>query len=195
MEIPSVEKIIQVMKSKGYAVFDGPNYNLNMVGIRSKSTVPNSFDDLMILFYRDNKNEWIVKSWKITTDPGLYWLQHPATNLGTAIFKEGQYRGAYKLGLHKGQYTALIQAKPITVYRDNNRDLKFDKTKTDTGMFGINIHCAAWKGESVNVNKWSAGCQVFANWDDFQEFLSIAKKGLSTHPSSLTYTLLNENDF
>ncbi len=36
------------------------------------------------------------------------------SSLGTAMLKEGQYIDAYKQGLHKGQYTALVQDKPVT---------------------------------------------------------------------------------
>ena len=94
---------------------------------------------------------------------------------GTAIMKEGQYRGAYKIGKHRGKYDALVQTGGrVTVWRDNNRDSTLDMADPSEGYFGINIHKAG--AFSANVDKWSAGCQVFANTDDFNEFMSICRK-------------------
>ena len=42
--------------------------------------------------------------------------------IGCAVLKPGQYRGSHKLRLHGGKYLALGQKKPVTVYRDNNRN-------------------------------------------------------------------------
>lgn len=63
---------------------------------------------------------------------------------GTAILAPGQYQSSHKIGLHRGKYKALVQHRPVTVYRDNNKDSKYDlePTKKDTGIFGINIHKA-----------------------------------------------------
>ena len=46
------------------------------------------------------------------------------------------------MDLHRGKYLALCQRKPVSVYRDNDKDKRYDlKDKTiDTGLFGINIH-------------------------------------------------------
>jgi hypothetical protein len=51
------------------------------------------------------------------------------------------------------------------VYRDNNKNdvIDFVSQSLDTGVFGINLHHASATGESVQVDGWSAGCQVFAN--------------------------------
>ena len=46
---------------------------------------------------------------------------------GTAILVPGQYRGAYKIGFHKGKYKALVQAKPVKLYIDNDKDNKYRK--------------------------------------------------------------------
>ena len=69
---------------------------------------------------------------------------------GVAILKPGQYLKSHKLRLHGGKYLALGQQNPLTVYRDNNRDDNYDlnESKTDTGLFGINIHRAS-KYDSV----------------------------------------------
>ena len=96
------------------------------------------------------------------------------------VLKPGQYRGSHKLRLHAGKYLALGQKKDVTVYRDNNRDGNYDldESKTDTGLFGINIHRATGRagGKSTRVDKWSAGCQVIARNSDFKEFMDICRK-------------------
>jgi len=69
--------------------------------------------------------------------------------------KEDQYLNCFKLGLHKGKYKALVQAKPLTVIRNYNRDsvLNYNSGKEEPGMFGINIHCVKLSGTAINVNK------------------------------------------
>jgi hypothetical protein len=116
--------------------------------------------------------------------------------MGTAILAPGQYRAAYKIGKHHGKYDALVQAKPITVFRDRNRDNRLDvkDAVTDTGMFGINIHHATRKGKSENVEKWSAGCQVIQDSNDFDVFMSLARAGRERFGNCFTYTLLDEKD-
>ena len=111
---------------------------------------------------------------------------------GVARLVPGQYRGAYGLGLHRGQYQALRQVRKVKVFRDGNRDLKFDESKVDEGLFGINIHKA---GEnSVWVENWSEGCQVFKRKKDFDALMSLAKKAVPFWKNSFTYTLIESKD-
>ena len=188
----------KIYDKKGYAFFTNGDYNLNVFGIRSYPGTVNKFDDLVGVAYKVN-GAWQIKCYHATTDPGLYYLNNPMNVNGTAILKEGQYRAGWKIGLHKGQYKALVQNKPVTVYRDRNQDSKhdFDDRNTETGMFGINIHRAtANPGQtSAQVDKWSAGCQVIASYDDFAEFMRIVEKASAKYGSVFTYTLFKQRDF
>jgi hypothetical protein len=56
----NIRAIISIMKKEGYVIYDKP-FQLNIVGIRSKTTIPNKFDDLIYVFWKNNKNEW---EWK-----------------------------------------------------------------------------------------------------------------------------------
>ena len=192
---PKVGQIIKQVELKGYKVFksDSKNYNLNLVGMRNNNAVPNSFDDKMYVFWKW-ENKWNLKEYKITTDPGITYLNDPLVADGTAILKEGQYCGAYSLGKHRGKYDALVQSKPVTVLRDDNKDstLDFDTKKERTGMFGINIHRSSARGESTLVDKWSAGCQVFAMLKEYNEFIRLCKLARDEWGNSFTYTLLRE---
>ena len=119
-----------------------------------------------------------------TTDPGITSMTKPVSYKGCAILVPGQYRSAWKLGYHKGKYEAIVQYKPVKVYRDNNKDAVYDfNPKTvEEGTFGINIHKAG--KHSTQVDNWSAGCQVLANKED-NELVKVASftkefKGAST---------------
>lgn len=187
--------LLDYVESLGYAVFTEGIYNVNIIGIRSTVHHPNQFDDRICVVFKDEFG-WITRTWPATTEPGTYWLNHPTRIEGTAILVPGQYRGCWKIGKHRGQYDALVQRKgEVKVYRDSNRDeiVDMNPDTTQEGFFGINIHKAG--AESTEVNKWSAGCQVFANRDDFKEFMGICYSARTVWGDGFTYTLINEFDF
>lgn len=189
-------RIIRAMTAKNYRVArnSSKNFNLNIVGLRNDDPTPNSFNDQIWVFWK-YENKWTLKKFKATTDPGLTWLTDPGKSAGTAILKEGQYLGSHRLGKHRGKYEALVQASPVTVIRDFNRDriLDFDSGKEQTGIFGINIHRATEKGESAFVNKWSAGCQVFARSAEYADFMKLCKAALAEWGDTFSYTLMRES--
>lgn len=196
MDISSVTiDILQNSCAKwNYAFFTRGDYNLNIIGIRSKNRVANSFDDILALAYKVN-GKWTLKLYPCTTDPGTFYLKTPMVKTGTAIIVPYQYRGAYKIGMHLGKYEALCQSvKPIAVYRDNNKNntLDYDPRTIESGFFGCNIHRASLDSTSTQVNNWSAGCQVIANGDNFREFLSLCKTAAAKYGPSTTYTLFDE---
>lgn len=192
-----IKDIIQVMARKGYAVFenDSKPLNLNYVGIRDLASV-NTFNDIFVMFWK-YKGQWSYFCWFGTTDPGIYWLHNPMNTHGTAILKENQYRGTWKLGKHRGKYDALVQRKQVTVIRDANKDgvLDIGGGYQDVGFFGINHHRANAKNESVQVDKWSAGCQVTADPHLYDVFIQLCKESAEVWGEGLTYTLLNITDF
>ena len=186
--------VLDWMDRQGLKVFAQGEFNLNIFGIRMNPGKVNEFDDLLGVAYREMGN-WVVRYWPITTDPGLYWLENPINVDGTAILVPGQYRGAWTLGKHRGRYDALVQRKPVRVYRDRGRD-GFIDTDTDSiqdGLFGINIHRASQGSSSSAVNRWSAGCQVFARAGDFDEFMSLVEQSAPLYGSTFTYTLLESS--
>lgn len=194
---PTLEGILSVMQRKGYRIFDNPaGFDLNLVGVRTKELRANRFDDFMTVFYQMH-GEWIFNVFKCTTDPGTYYLNNPLSELGTAILKEGQYRRSHRIGKHRGQYEALVQNSPLTVIRDPDRDnvLNLDTGTEETGLFGINIHRASSQHESIQVDKWSAGCQVLCDPYQYAFLLKLCRRGREAFGNSFTYTLLNEGDF
>jgi len=199
MLVLSDAKLIKaVMRSKNYLVFGDQSkggYDLNIFGIRTLDNRANTFNDVIGVMYLFN-DRWNCFMFPATTDPGVYYREHPMNVNGTAILVPGQYRGAFKLGLHSG-YPALVQKSPLKVYRDNNKDevLDLDPDSIQEGMFGINLHHAGSSQASTVVDKWSAGCQVVADPFQHQFLYSLAKKSSSLFGDGFTYTLLEEADF
>ena len=194
------EQIEKAVESKGHKYFHHGAYNVNIVGVRNGATgdeITNKFDDCMTVSYKDDAGDWHFNCWKCTTDPGKYWAEHLMNKDGVAILKEGQYRGSHMIGLHQGKYEALRQKGAVKVYRDKNLDDEYDLIEEDVqnGIFGINIHKAgSWKSGSVQVDKWSAGCQVFSKEDDFNDFMNVMYKARDRWGNSFTYTLINSKD-
>lgn len=188
-----------ILKNKGYVFFEKGDYNLNIIGVRCNKINQNDlFEDLLILTFKNN-SFWETYYFSITTTPGIYYLNKPLSKSGCAIVFPNQYRGLYKIGLHKGKYEALVQKKKIQIYRDNNKDniLDFDlNTLKEQENLGINIHGPYKKNTILNkIGKYSAGCQVFQSYNELEEFLNICKKSAEIYGNSFTYTLLEEKDF
>lgn len=193
----SKSQIENVLKSKGYIWFEdrlNKGYDLNIVGIRNSypdRIVTNKFDDVITVSYKIS-GEWVYKEWEATTDPGKKGVMEFGNVSGVARLVEGQYRSSYIIGKHQGKYEALRQYKPVKVYRDSNKDLKFDENRIEEGLFGINIHKAGIN--SILVENWSEGCQVFKRSSDFEEFMYICREASKIHGPIFTYTLITSSD-
>lgn len=193
------EGIKAAYDNMGYKWYEG-EYNLNIFGVRNQHGVVGMFDD--VIGYAatiDGENTLFLSH--ATTDPGETYLIKPENPKGTAILVPGQYRGAYVIGVHARNnknfaHQALVQNKPVRVYRDNNKDnsLDFNKASIDEGMFGINIHRASrWK-DVERVGHYSAGCQVFQNAVSFVTFMDTVKKAADKYGNGFTYTLFTEEE-
>ena len=192
------QQIEAAVKNKKYAWFDSnKDYDVNIVGVRNSSTgnaVTNRFDDVLTVSYKVN-GAWQYHVWNCTTDPGItHTTQRLLTPKGVARLVPGQYRGAYQIGLHQGKYEALVQRGPVQVFRDANKDMKFDTQVIDEGLFGINIHRSSPTGVSTLVDGWSAGCQVFASIGDFRRFMQLMKNAEAIFGNKFSYTLIESKD-
>lgn len=187
--------ILATLARKSYAVCTKA-FELNIVGVRSTNAKPNNFDDIIHILYKREDGEWIINSFRATTDPGTYWLKIFVNPDGTAILKPGQYKNSHRIGVHRGKYQALVQQKPMTVIRDADKDevLDFNTAKEETGIFGINIHRASTSGVTKFVDKYSAGCQVLADVNDFNLLMQLAERHKKLYGNNFTYTLITEKD-
>jgi len=189
------DQIEKAIKAKGYVWFEGAkDFDLNIVGVRNSATgnaVTNVFDDVITVSYKVN-GIWAYNEWANTTDPGTKGVKEFHNAAGVARLVEGQYRGSHTIGLHQGKYEALKQQKPVKVYRDANKNMTYDESKIQEGIFGINIHKAGV--DSTYVENWSEGCQVFKRAADFEHFMELCRSSAKIHGASFTYTLIESKD-
>ena len=152
--------------------------------------------------YNSTTGKEILRAFPNTTNPGVYWLKHPENKLGTAILKPGQWVNCWAAGFHqmkkyKKTHRALVQIGNITVYRDHHLDDHYhlSDSSTQTGNnFGINIHGSGKIAPSKQIGKWSAGCQVFSNWDHKELVMDVCDNFTKLTGNKFTYTLIDEKD-
>lgn len=192
-----IVRFITETKNKGGLVWDTP-YFLNLIGIRDLNNI-NSFNDKLIYYWYESPGTIKVKETTkgFTTDPGLKYLKAPSNTKGCAILKEGWHRKIWVKCKHKGRYDALVQYADCTVYRDNTKDEKFDFSPStlDTGQFGINLHRANANLTSTQVDGWSAGCQVVASPDEFNQLMQAVDKARNAGQTYFSYMLLIKEDW
>ena len=153
----TLEDIISLVKSQGYEIDTRP-YKLNVVGVRDTAiTEPILFQDEIAYFYYDEYGNLVGGVGRGTTSPSVYFLENPMNSVSAGILKNGQYKDAYSIGLHRNKYQALVQVKPVTVMRDSDRNSYLDFfAPTQTGLFGINIHHGSNAGASIDKRvSWS----------------------------------------
>ncbi len=193
MMSPTAHQLLAALAAKGLPIFKG-DMNVNIIGVRANDTAPNTFNDVLCVLYQ-HAGQWHVKVYPATTDPGTYYREHPANVKGTAMVVPGHYPSCWALGKHQGKYDALVQRGDITVYRDNNGDHTLDTdVETETGLFGINCHRANKHTTSKNVGKWSAGCQVIADPEHFNQFMNLCRDSARRFGPRFSYTLLTESE-
>lgn len=192
-----IAKIRHIARRNNFVIYREP-YKLNIWGFRSKNEKPNLFDDELHVFFNTSETrlaKWVYFVFKCTTDPGTYWLKNPMHPQGTAMLAPGQYVNTYAIGLHRGKYTALVQALgKVKVVRDYDRNaiLDFYNGRYDVGNFGINVHRAKKTGITYEVEDHSAGCQVFQNASEFDFFMKLCAAHKKLHGNKFTYTLVDQ---
>lgn len=167
---------------KALPSFKGIPKNYWLVGVRSDEDAANVMDDKFYLF----NGESFVMVVPGTTNKGLK---------GTAVMKDDEiYYDSFIRGLHKGKMPCFRQHKPVLFYRDFNNDGKADQVgKIYCENIAMNIHGISYEKnstkKSTTIGGWSEGCQVFADMEKYNQFLSI------TQPQNLlTYALLREKN-
>lgn len=167
MEKPSViDDIIPILKrEEEFKLFKTP-WSVNLGAIRTKDNKSNKFNDWIYAFCHSDSGDVIYRIVEGTTDAGLYYRKNNMNPEGTAIIQHGvHHRGVYQLQDpsknhsqrgHKGR-KAFRQIKPMTYWRDSNRDEYLDFTGEITKEIAYtNGHYMGNVGN--DVNKWSAGC-------------------------------------
>lgn len=170
--------IVQYMMNNGMFVSRGPNrFNIVYLEGTNEDLTPNldkpdEWNDLRLLIEIKTGTPEIVGKWKATTEPGYYYTKVKLLNpKGAFRIALGQQQ-AWKVGKHHNNHEALVQSKPITGYRDFDKNFERDNDPVDTGLFGINQH---WGYDQQKVGKASAGCLVGQYKTEHRQFMSLLK--------------------
>lgn len=155
-------------------------WDVFVFGVRNKVRVADAWDDVVCFAWNDASGGRHLRVCRGTTDPGLPYLLDPTASRGTAVLAPGQHRGSHQLGFHHAgkpnASAALVQVRPVPVYRDADKDREIETTGTPVlGMYGINLHRAYRRG-LTKVGESSAGCQVWWNEDELEELLALVRK-------------------
>jgi hypothetical protein len=176
IEYSSMPPVLELVKKKGFVVFEDGDFDLNIIGLRNLSNrESNLFDDEIHIVYKMG-DIWIDEFCACTTDPGAYWLQKEDYKPCAIYYHDQQARGAYQIGLHRGK-PALRQIKPVKFWRDGNKDLHLDfQGPVFEDIIYVNIHRAGMSPEGSHfVDKWSAGCIVLKLSRDMDRLLELAQ--------------------
>jgi hypothetical protein len=112
---------------------------------------------------------------------------------GLGMLKPSQMVDTYYLGEYFGDALKTRGAQPV--YRDTTPgDVITYSTGKDKPAFGGACYFHRAGVNSVTVDNWSEGCQVFQNFEHWKHFMGICKIHVKKHGNSFTYTLMEERD-
>ncbi len=152
------------------------------VWIRTDQTFDNKFADVVVRF-NQGKADMVLPC---STTAGDFYVFNPLTVggiTGVAVAAEQQIIESHKFVTSSSWKSLWLgapyfqQVRPITIYRDGNKNKNLDKSITQFGLYGINFHRA---GIGSLVDRWSAGCQVVPDKQWF-EAIKIFTNGQSTN--------------
>ena len=136
--------------------------------------------------------------YQITTSPSLaYYGEKPVNPKGTGIKLPGDtlyYLKESNLG--HGRYKMMVEGEPIDVARYQIGLKKYDTYKPNNVMkesTGMQIHRSSTTGKGICVGPWSAGCQVFDDINEFNEFIKKAGEQ-TTNSNKFIYALIQLDD-
>ena len=192
------ESVRDLYAKLGYRFYDEGKFNVNLFGIR-RSLEVDIFNDLLGIAYRDEKNEPQLLLHAGTTKPGLYWLKNKLGNMkGTFILAPGYYSRCWKIGLHHGEYQALVQAgnKIFKGWRDNDSDGQLDMNgPIYDDVQGLNSHTTSLlRGDAQKVGAYSAGCQVRKRLEDHKKLMDVCARSSEIYGNLFSYALFDSRN-
>lgn len=178
---PLEELIIDALRRLKYAV-DEKDGEVNIVYVEGmnedgspNNDEANKFNDLRCAIAFHNGEPIMKGKWQGTTEPGYFYdRDHPINPLGAARIKFGQYKDAWRVGMHRNDHEALVQVGEVIVCRDLNRDMERSGDTEEKGLFGINQHWG-YDQPADNIGKASAGCLVGRTKNGHRAFMEIVK--------------------
>lgn len=193
----NIQNLKQTQAKLGHKWFDDQP---NIIGIRTTLCIPDTFNDILAIVYRDNGNSGEEKIFTatITTEPGITYQKKLLNPDGCLVMQPGQFINAYKNGYHqyKKDHRALVQVGKIFIRRDKDLDGIPGNSGVDRWEAGngANIHGANKNQVTAHIGPWSAGCQVHERWSKKEEMCDITVRYEKTNNGLLTYSLVLEKD-
>lgn len=196
--IPKVDKLIGLMKSKGYQIYDNIGV-LNIVALQSSKkdngSVSNKFDDILNVFYKNSNGNWELVEYQITTTPG-YLPKSEILPQGVTILALGQYIDQCKIEKYDDGSKYLSFAKSTVMVNESLDGYNYKSIKQDGYFKSITIHASSKTGNSENVYNYSEGAQVFKNIFQYNQFIRLCESQyILTKKDTFTYTLCRNTDF
>lgn len=191
----NIDTLKKAIAKKGYKWFDNAP---NIIGIRTNLQVPDVFNDVMCVVYKEGGVEKLFTA-IFTSEPGVTYQKKLLNPKGCWIMMPAQMEDAYTIGFHQGKadHRALRSTGKIFGLREDDKDgiPLNDKdavaTWVDGTTVGANIHGANKTGITSKIGPWSAGCMVLNNWKDKERLIDICK---DSGVLKFTFTLINESD-
>ena len=139
---------------------------------------PDLWNDTSLIILHDNHGQpFIAHQSQATSEPGLSATKSKrAESLGgVARITIGFQKECWVEGYHKGNpnHPALIQAKPITVHRDKNKDGKRTGDIITTDVKGLNQHGTKPNLVPLRVSEFSYACLVRRLWANHLDFMRL----------------------
>lgn len=180
-DLESLEKALGKSKKKPKTNQTNKEKNKNSV-----STTPSNLGDK-------------ITPYQITTVPSLaYYGKNPMNPKGVGIKMPGDtvyFLKESSLG-NQSPYKMMVEGEKIKVGRYPIGVTKFETYKPAeiyTENCGMQIHRSSTKGEGICVGPWSAGCQVFSDYEEWKDFISKAESQ-SMNGGKFLYGLIQLDD-
>lgn len=166
----------------------------NRLSVKKETANQDRFIDALYFIPQNAEDEDIFTPYQITTVPSLaYYGNKPLNPKGVGIKLPGEtlyYLKEATLG--KSKYKMMVEGEPIEAGRYKEGVVKFETyhpvDKFEKQNCGMQIHkSSATRG--VCVGPWSAGCQVFADGTEWNEFIALAEKQ-TTNSNKFIYALI-----
>jgi hypothetical protein len=193
---PKIERLVKFLTYKNYTVYDQENI-LNIVAVRNVGEeVTNTFDDDLFVFTKNEKQEWELYEYKITTVPGLVPGTEELPN-NVAIMRLGQYVEQLSLGLWRDDVSHKCLKFETSAVQRNSNIKRYDySSPTEIGNFPMAIHRSSPTSTAEYVFNYSEGTQVFRSVIEFEQFIRLCEKQVTDGEKDLfTYTLCSKSDF
>jgi hypothetical protein len=199
---PKIDKLISFLKSKNYKTYDQIGV-LNIVALQStkkdNGSISNKFDDVLNVFYKNQKGNWDLLEYQITTMPGYV----PKTELlpeKVGMLALGQYVDQCTLDTYVSDPTLspvktdkCLKVSECVIHI-NNSTTEYNYKSEKANVKSIVLVHRSSDTSAESVYNYSGGAQVFKISSQYDQFISLCEAQVSLK-NTFTYTLCKQSEF